>query len=142
MRYCPRCKIDVFGGSRCDGCGGLLVEKTETGKATVVHVTQDMILGPKKRLTSELAQSRAGRIFRLMLEIVLFCGLFYGVSWLGHHVTNFLSINMSDDPDKAVAPIDWFDKNGRLTSGVRYYLYVGWGIVTVLTIKFRWQAGK
>ena len=138
MRYCPRCKIDVFGGSRCGDCGGLLVEKKATGKVAVVHVTQDMILGPKKRLTSELAQSTAGHIFRLVVEIVFFCGLFWGVSWLGHHVANFLSVNMADDPDKAREhpPITWWSQ------GVRYYMFVGWGIVTVLTIKFRWQAGK
>ncbi|MBN1919090.1 MAG: hypothetical protein JW889_14385 [Verrucomicrobia bacterium] len=139
MRYCPRCKIDVFGGSLCDRCGGRLVEKKATGKVAVVHMTQDMILGPKKRLRSELAQSSSGRAFRLVLEVLLFCGLFLGASWVGHHITNFLSINMSEDPDKARLnpPIVWW------STGFRYYwLYPGWVIVTLLTIKFRSQAGK
>jgi hypothetical protein len=139
MRHCPRCKIDVFGGSRCDACGGPLVEKAEKGTATVVHVTKDMILGPRRRLKSDLAQSKSGRVFRLVLEIVLFCLLFLGVSWVGHHIANFLSVNMSDDPDKARLnpPIDWWS-----TGFLYYWMYPGWAIVTVLTIKFRWRAGK
>jgi hypothetical protein len=137
MRYCPRCKTDVFGGSLCDICGGRLVVKlAKAGPKSVVHITQDMILGGPKHLKSELAQSKVGRIFRLLLEIVLFCAIFYGVSWLGHVILNFLSVNMAMDPDTAKEPIDWG------SSGVRYYLYAGWVIVTAITIKVRWQVGK
>jgi hypothetical protein len=137
MRYCPRCKTDVFGGSRCDRCGGQLVAKAGTGKATIVHVTKDMILGPRRRLKSELAQSTTGRVVRLLLEIVLFCLIFLGASWVGHHITNFLSVNMSEDPDKAKPPIVWWSRDF-----LYYWMYPGWAIVTALTIKFRWQAGK
>jgi hypothetical protein len=138
MRYCPRCKTDMFGGSLCDICGGRLVLKQTKQASKVVHVTQDMILGGPKHLKSELAQSMVGRIFRLLLEIVLFCAIFYGVSWLGHVIINFLSVHMAADPDEAAKhpPIDWG------SSGVRYYLYAGWVLVTGLTVKFRWQAGK
>jgi hypothetical protein len=138
MRYCPRCKIDVFGGSLCDQCGGRIVEKATKQAPKVVHVTQDMILGAPKRLKSELAQSTTGRIVRLILEILIFCAIFYAVSWVLHVIINFLSVHMADDPDEAAKhpPIIWMD------SSVRYYLYIGWAVVTGLTIKFRWQAGK
>ena len=136
MRYCPRCKIEVFGGSRCDRCGGPLLDKQTQQAPKAVHVTEDMILGAPKRLKSELAQSVTGRVFRLVVEIVIFCAAFYGVSWLLHIVANFLSIEMSMDRLTAKKPIDWN------STGVRYYLYVGWAVVTALTIKFRWRAGK
>jgi hypothetical protein len=142
MRYCPRCKIDVFGGSVCGECGGRIVEKLTKQAPKVVHVTQDMIMGAPKRLKSELAQSMTGRVVRLVLEVLIFCALFYGVSWVMHHIINFLSVHMADDPDKAKPPIEWVTDAGRLSSGVRYYLYIGWAIVAGLTIKFRWQAGK
>jgi len=138
MRYCPRCKTDLFGGSICDRCGSQLVEKQTDKSPKVVHVTQDMILGAPKHLKSELAQSMAGRVFRLIVEIILFCALFYGISWLGHVVANFLHIHMSERPERTDPIIRWAWDN----SGVRYYLYVGWAIVAVLTVKFRWQAGK
>jgi hypothetical protein len=136
MRYCPRCKIDLFGGSICDQCGGRLVEIRADRTAKTVQVTQDMILGGPRKLRSELAQSMSGRVLRLVLEIALFCALFYAVSWVMHVIANFLSVQMSEDPDVAVPPIDWS------STGVRYFLYVGWAIVTVLTIKCRWNAGK
>jgi len=136
MRYCPRCKADVFGGSICDRCGGHLVEKETKQAPRAVHVTQDMILGGPKHLKSELAQSVHGRVFRLVLEIIIFCAIFYGASWVAHVIINFLSVQMSEDIDKAVPPITWN------SSVVRYYLYVGWAAVTGLTIKFRWASGK
>ena len=136
MRYCPRCKTDLFGGSICDCCGGRLVEKQTKQAPKVVHVTQDMIMGGPRHLKSELAQSKAGRVFRLVLEIIAFCAIFYAVSWIGHVIGNFLSVQMSDRPDETVAPIKWGG------SGVRYYLYVGWAMVTLLTIKLRWAPGK
>lgn len=142
MRYCPRCKTDVFGGSICDQCGGRLVEKVTHEAPRAVHVTQDMIMGAPKRLKSELAQSTTGRVVRLIVEIVVFCAVFYGVSWVLHVITNFLSVRMSEDPDTATPPITWFTEDGHLGSAVRYYLYVSWAIITGLTIKFRWQAGK
>ncbi len=136
MRYCPRCKIDLFGGSICDQCGGRLVEKRAERAAVAVHVTRDMIIGGPKRLKSELAQSMTGRVLRLVLEIAVFCALFYAVSWVMHIIANFLSVQMADNPDTAEEPIDWS------STGVRYYLYVGWAIVTVLAIRIRWRAGK
>jgi hypothetical protein len=133
----------MFGGSMCDRCGGRLLEKQSDQSPKVVHVTQDMILGAPKHLKSELAQSMSGRVFRLLVEVVLFCVVFYGVSWLGHVVANFLHIHMSERPEKTPPLIVWFvDDSWQLNTGVRYYLYVGWAIVTVLTIKFRWRAGK
>jgi len=136
MRYCPRCKVEPFGGSICDQCGGRLVEKRAEHAAATVQVTQDMIMGGPKKLKSELAQNMGGRVFRLVLEIALFCALFYAVSWVLHVIANFLSVQMSEDPDVAVAPIDWS------SNGVRYYLYVGWAIVAALTVKCRWRTGK
>lgn len=136
MRYCPRCKTEMFGGSICDRCGGRLVEKQADRAPRVVHVTEDMILGAPKHLKSDLAQSTAGRVIRLFVEIILFCAIFYGVSWLGHVVANFLHIQMSERPEQTPKLIEWG------SSGVRYYLYVGWAIVAGLTIKFRWRAGK
>lgn len=136
MRYCPHCKIDLFGGSVCHQCGGRLVEKRAERAAKAVHVTQDMIIGGPKKLKSELAQSLIGRILRLLLEIVLFCALFYAVSWVLHVLANFLSVQMSEEPDEALPPIDW------ASNAVRYYLYIGWAVVAALTIKCRWNAGK
>ncbi len=136
MRYCPRCKTDLFGGSVCDRCGGRLVEKRAERATAIVHVTQDMIIGGPKKLKSELAQSLGGRIFRLLVEIALFCALFYAVSWVLHVIANFLSIQMADDPDTAAPPIDWG------SSGVHYYLYIGWVVVAALAVKMRWRVGK
>jgi len=143
MRYCPRCKSDVFGGSVCDRCGSRLVDKETKEAPKTVHVTKDMILGGPKHLKSDLAQSKPGRVFRLVLEIVVFCAAFYGVSWVGHVIGNFLQVHMSEDPEKAQPFIIWFvDDTWRLTTSVQYYLYVGWAVVALLTAKFRWGAGK
>ncbi len=143
MRYCPRCKTDVFGGSICDRCGGKLVEKRTAVAPKAVHVPRDKILEGPKRLKSELAQSKVGRLFRLLLEIVLFCLIFYGVSWVGHVIVNFLHIQMSENPEKTKPIIFWFTNGSwAVTTSTRYYLYAGGAIVTTLTIWFRWAAGK
>ena len=78
----------------------------------------------------------SGRIVRLLLEIVLFCALFYAVSWILHVIANFLSVQMSDRPDEALPPIDW------KSSSVRYYLYIGWAVVAALTVRVRWGISK
>jgi hypothetical protein len=136
MRYCPRCKADMFGGSVCDRCGGRLAEKQVDTGARTVHVTRDMIVGAPKKLRSELAQSLSGRIFRLVVEIVVFCAIFYAAVWVLHVIANFLSVQMSDDPETATEPIYWG------SSGVHYFLYVGWAIIAILAIRTRWGAGK
>jgi len=136
MRYCPRCKLDMFGGSLCDHCGGWLIEKQTKQVPKAVHITQDMILGAPRRLKSELAQSMSGRIFRLVLEIIFFCAIFFCVSWFVHVLANFLHIQMSEYPEETDPLIKWG------SNAVRYYLYVGWAVVAVLTFKFRWRPGK
>ncbi len=136
MMYCEKCKIDIFGGSICHVCGSKLVDKTEENEPKAAKVTSELIMGKRKRLKSELAQSLAGRIFRLVLEMVLFCAIFVGLTYGLIRILNWLSTEMSEDPEEAIGLID------LSSAALRYFWYVGCVVVVILTYKFRFKGAR
>lgn len=135
MMYCEHCDVELFGGSRCHICGGLLVPKVEEGPK-VVHISSDAIMGRKKSLRSDTAQSLAGRLFRLTVEIALFCVIFYFVTLLIAHTINWISAEMAYEPAEEPDVID------VSSNAFKYFHYIGLVVVTLLTIRFRFQLGK
>lgn len=132
MMYCEYCDAELFGGSICHVCGGPLVPKIRDEGPKVVHVSSDLIMGPKKRISVDTAQSLPGRLFRLVLEIAIFCVLFYFVSLAIVITMNWLGSEMADAEGR-------IDTSGK---GFRMFTYIGAVVVALLTIKFRFQSGK
>lgn len=136
MMYCENCEVDIFGGSICHFCGNILVKKTKNETPKVVHVSSQAIMGRKKSLRVDSAQSLGGRIFRLILEIALFCFLFYFISLAIAHTINWITSEMAMNPESEP---DAINIQGN---GFKYFRYAGLAIVTILTIMFRFQPGK
>ncbi len=136
MMYCEKCKISIFGGSICHVCGSRLVKKVEEEGGKTAKVTSELIMGKRKRLKSELAQSLAGRIFRLVVEMILFCAIFIGVTYGLIRILNWLSTEMSEEPEEAIGLID------LSSAALRYFWYVGCVIVVILTYKFRFKGAR
>ena len=136
MMYCEDCKTDLFGGSVCHHCGGPLVPKIVEKGPKVAHISSDVIMGKKKRLTVDSAQSLSGRLFRLVLEILLFCFLFWVISYLVAGTINWLSKEMSMEPETAPNAID------IAGNAFKYFRYIGMVVVALITIRMRFQPGK
>ena len=136
MMYCEKCRIDIFGGSICHICGSRLVEKVEEEEPKTTKVTSELIMGKRKRLKSELAQSLSGRIFRLVVEMILFCAIFIGLTYGIINILNWLSAEMSENPEEAIGLID------LSSPALRYFWYIGCVIVVILTYKFRFKSGR
>jgi len=135
MMYCEHCDAELFGGSRCHTCGGLLMPKVKEGPR-VVHISSDAIMGRKKSLRSDTAQSLAGRLFRLTVEVALFCVIFYFVTLLIAHTINWISAEMAYEPAEEPDAID------VSSNAFKYFRYIGLVVVALLTIRFRFQLGK
>ena len=136
MMYCEHCEIEIFGGSICHFCGNMLIKKSKEEGPKVVHVSSQAIMGKKKSLRIDSAQSIGGRLVRLVLEIALFCVLFYFISFAVAHTINWITREMAMDPDKEPQAIE------IAGNAFKYFRYVGLAIVTLLTIIFRFQPGK
>ena len=136
MMYCDNCKTEIFGGGICHYCGGALIPKEKEKTQKVVHITSESIMGRKKSLVVDTAQSMSGRLFRLLLEIALFCVLFYFISLAGAYTINWISREMAMNPETTPDAIDIAGNT------FKYFRYVGLGIVTVITIWLRFQPGK
>ena len=133
MMYCEHCNLDLFGGSRCHSCGDYIIPKPKDEGPKVAYISSDVIMRRKKRIRTEKGQTLPGRIIRLAMEIAIFCALFFFASLLISHTANWLTLEMSMEPEKHIDPID-------LSSNVfKYFKYVGFVVVTVLTIKFRFK---
>ena len=136
MMYCERCDIDVFGGSVCHECGGTLIPKIEDKAPKVVHISSEVIMGKKKTISVDAAQSLGGRLFRLAAEILLFCAIFYFLSLGVAHTINWLSREMAMNPETEPDAIN------IASNAFKYFYYIGLVVVALLTIKFRFQLGK
>ena len=136
MMYCENCNVDLFGGSLCHHCGGYLIPKVVDKGQKVAHITSDALMGAKSRLTVDSAQSLAGRMFRVVIEVVLFCAIFWGLSYIIVGGINWLSREMSMNPDTAPAAIE------IAGDPFKYFRYFGMLVVAILTIRFRFQPGK
>ncbi len=128
MRYCPRCKIDVFGGSICHACASQLLKKEDRPKIEKEAALSAMP-STKMRLKKDISQSMPLRMGRLAIEILLFCGLFVGVTYAFMHSSNYLA-------DQMESRLPRFKIN---SNGIRYFWYAGCAIIATLTVKFRFK---
>ena len=133
--YCPKCKSEMFGGSICHVCGGPLLESEGTQEAPTGKGGVEIITRKKHKVGKEFGQTLAGRIARLMVEIVLFCAAFYGLSYLVVVVANWLSAEMALDP-KSVRYIEFHGQ------WMKYFILIGFGVIIFLTVKLRFKPGK
>ena len=65
-----------------------------------------------------------------------FCVLFYGVAFIVASAVNWLSREMSMNPESAPIAID------VRGNGFKYFRWFGLVAVAILTIRFRFQSGK
>lgn len=133
--YCPRCKTEIFGGSICHQCGGLLAESEESHEAPVAKGGVKIITRKKVKVTKEFGQTLPGHLLRLAAEIVLFCAAFFALSIAVVHVANWLSREMALD-EQNVKVIDLKSR------WMKYFWFVGCGIIVFLAVKLRFKPGK
>ena len=135
--FCPRCKIDVFGGSICHICASRLEVEPLVKKAPKADTSLDVLLrrGRKRRkIKSDLTQSFPARVLRLLLEIAIFCALFVGGTYAFMATSDWLSDQMESKLWRFNPVLD-----GALRNPVKYFWYVGCGIIAFLTGKYRWS---
>ena len=136
MMYCENCATELFGGSICHFCGNELIPRVKEEAPKVAHVSSEAIMGKKKSLRVDSAQSMGGRLFRLILEMALFCVLFYFISVAVAHTINWISAEMAMHPETEP---DAIEIQG---TAFKYFRYIGLVIVVILTMMFRFQPGK
>lgn len=133
--YCPKCRTEVFGGSICHLCGGPLLESEETQEAPTAKGGVAIISRKRHKVTKEFGQTVAGRIARVMGEIVIFCVAFYGLSYLVVVVANWLSTEMAVEPEN----VKYIDFHGQ---SMKYFRLIGFAAIIFLTVKLRFKPGK
>jgi hypothetical protein len=133
--FCLKCKTEIFGGSVCHVCGGLLAVSEASHEAPVAAGGVKIRTRMKFRVSKEFGQTLAGRIGRLILETALFCAGFYFLTFLIVAVANWLSKEMALDQQK----IKFIDVH---SSWMKYLRYIGCGIIAFLTVKLRFKPGK
>ncbi len=133
--YCPKCESEVFGGSICHFCGGPLAESEETHEAPEPKGGVKIVTRKRRKVTKEFGQTVPGRIGRLMIEVVLFCAAFLALSWVVVQVANWLSTEMALDKQR-VKLIDIH------STWMKYFWYVGCGVIVFLTVRLRFKPGK
>lgn len=141
MRFCPSCKIDVFGGSVCHLCASTLMEKVEVEQEEKANSTS-VLLGKKKRLKSDISQSMPARLIRLGLEIVIFCVIFVGVTFSFMIVSNWLSDQMESTLARFPVGRKYVEGGGYVANSIRYFWYAGCAIIAWFTIKYRFKFYK
>ena len=122
MPYCQRCRIELFGGSICDTCGGEL-----TASPTEEKPKRDILVGKQTRVKAGLTENVPMKMARLTLEIIIFNGLFVGGTYVLMTISNWLSEQMQTK----IGTINIY------SPGIRYFWVIGCIIVTILTIKYR-----
>jgi hypothetical protein len=139
--YCPHCREQLFGGSVCHYCGKSLVEK-ERQQTTDASPETSYLKKPlqiatrrKHRVTKEFGQTLPGHLVRLLLEILLFCAIFFVLSIAVVHVANWLSVEMALPGQKA----KHIDLQSRW---MKYFWFIGCAAIVFLTIKVRFRPGK
>lgn len=133
--YCPKCKTEIFGGSVCHLCGGLLAVSEEMHETTPAKGGVKIITRKKFRVSKEFGQTLFGRILRLMVEICIFCAGFLILSYAVFGVANWLSKEMALDQER----VKLIEMN---KPWVRYFWYIGCGVIVILTVRFRFKPGK
>jgi hypothetical protein len=134
--YCAKCRTEVFGGSICHLCGGRLVHGEEAHEAPTPKGGVEIVTRKKHRVSKEFGQTVAGRIGRLVIEIAIFCTAFVLVSIVVVHVANWLAREMALEPQKGVKTIELNDP------WMKYFWYIGCGVIVFLTVKLRFKPGK
>jgi len=134
--YCARCKTEILGGSICHVCGGPLLESEGVHEAPIPKGGIEIITRKKHRVSKEFGQTLPGRIGRLIIEIALFCTAFVLLSIVVVHVANWLAAEMALEPEKGVKRIEldapW----------MKYFWYIGCGVIVFLTVKLRFKPGN
>jgi hypothetical protein len=133
--YCPRCRSEVFGGSICHLCGGPLSEGEETQETPTARGGVAIIARKRHRVSKEFGQTVAGRVARVMAEIVIFCAAFYVLSYLVVVVANWLASEMALDTEN----VKHIQFHGQW---MRYFILIGFGVIIILTVKLRFRPGK
>lgn len=137
--FCPRCKIDVFGGSICHICASKLVPDREGRIPPKIDHSLDVLIGKgrrkRRKVKSDLSQSLPGRFIRIIIEIAIFCALFVGVTFLFMQASDWLSDQMQSKLWRFNPVVE-----GVVRNPVKYFWYVCCVIITGLTIKFRWHS--
>jgi len=133
--FCARCNTEIFGGSICHLCGGLLAESEKSHEAPAGKGGVKIRTRKKFRVSKEFGQTLAGHIGRLVLETALFCAGFYFLTFVVVEVANWLSKEMALDQQQ-VKLIDIH------STWMKYLRYMGCGIIVFLTVKLRFKPGK
>ncbi len=134
--YCSRCRTEVFGGSLCHLCGGRLSQGEETHESPTPKGGVQIITRKKHKVSKEFGQTWVGRLGRVTIEIAIFCTVFVILSIAVVHVANWLAAEMALEPEKGVKTIDLHDP------WMRYFWYIGCGVIVFLTVKLRFRPGK
>lgn len=135
MRFCPRCKKEVFAGSICHVCASELIEKDEV-EETLGKIAPAPIFFKRKKpkLRRGFSQTLIGRCFQLVLEVAIFCALFVGATFAFMQISDWLS----DLMESKLRRFDVFQGAG-IRNPIRYFWYTGCVIVAVLTVKYRFH---
>jgi hypothetical protein len=133
--YCSKCNTEMFGGSICHLCGGILAESEETAEVSPSKGGVKIITRKKRKVTKEFGQTVLGRLGRLAIEILLFCAGFVLLSIAVVHVANWLSTEMALDQQR----VRLIDIHSRWMT---YFWFVGCGVVVFLTVRLRFKPGK
>ena len=141
MKFCQRCKLEVFGGSICHICASGLIDKQDAGDEKQTKKISSKILGGKKRLRGDLTQSLPARLLRILLEIAIFCAIFVGVTSGFMITSNWLADQMESTLPRF--PITDYNPEGTFVANkILYFWYVCAAIVGALTFKYRFKPYK
>lgn len=133
--YCPKCKKDVFGGSICHLCGGMLVESQEESDVSPARAALGIVTRKKYKVAKEFGQTFLGRLGRLLIEAAIFCVAFVVLSIIVVKVANWLSKEMALQGERA----EFIDIHSRWMT---YFWFVGCAAIVFLTVKLRFKQGK
>lgn len=154
MAFCPRCKIEQLGGSRCSRCGRALVEREfspgggEEAKAdswrSSAESAQSVPLPQhlqflERESRYKVERKRPGILFYLgaffarCVESVVFCTAFHFVL-----ITIIFILKAITELTRTGGEIyesSWLEE---VKQGIQLYEYFAFVLITLLTFKYRW----
>ena len=133
--FCPKCKTEMFGGSLCHLCGGSLVLSERSLEGITAKGGVEIRTRKKHKVTKEFGQTLVGHVARLLIEIVIFCTAFILLSFAVVEVANWLSKEMALN-EQRVKLIDIY------SVWMKYFWYIGCGVIVFLSVKLRFKPGK